>query len=45
MPNHRQALAYRIYSFIQLLYAIIQAEILLEEVDQQRRHQFITTLN
>lgn len=45
MPNRHQALAYRIYSFIQLLYAIIQAEILLEEVEQQRRHQFIKTLN
>jgi hypothetical protein len=43
MPNHRQTLAYHIYFFIQLLYAIIQEEIQLEETNRQRRLKFIST--
>jgi hypothetical protein len=45
MPNRRQALAYDIYFFIQLLYAIIQAEIQLEETNRQRRLKLLSTLN
>jgi|SRR5579859_210275 len=43
MPNNRQTLAYHIYFFIQLLYAIIQEEIQLEETNRQRRLKFISS--
>ena len=43
MPNHRRTLAYHIYFFIQLLYAIIQEEIQVEETNRQRRLKFIST--